>query len=67
MVKRTKKEDVFFTGHSLGGALATLTPLVDGIQSLHTLYTYGSPRGVSESLLNHSCQVIDIDLEIIMT
>jgi len=42
-IKEQKKEDVFFTGHSLGGALATLAASRWNSITTH-LYTYGSPR-----------------------
>ena len=38
-----KRQDVFFTGHSLGGALATLAASRWNTIDTH-LYTYGSPR-----------------------
>ncbi len=40
---KSKKEHVFFTGHSLGGALATLAASRWNTPTTH-LYTYGSPR-----------------------
>lgn len=42
-LKEQKREDVFFTGHSLGGALATLAASRWNTITTH-LYTYGSPR-----------------------
>jgi len=42
-LKNQKKEHVFFTGHSLGGALATLAASRWNTPTTH-LYTYGSPR-----------------------
>jgi hypothetical protein len=42
---RAKKErPVWFTGHSLGGALATLAAKAYGREKLQGLYTFGSPR-----------------------
>ncbi len=43
---RTAQQPIFITGHSLGGALATLTAfrLVSAGQAVHALYTFGSPR-----------------------
>lgn len=43
---RTKNQKLFLTGHSLGGALATLSAirLVKSGQPVDALYTYGSPR-----------------------
>ena len=43
---RTKNQKLFLTGHSLGGALATLSAirLVKSGQPVNALYTYGSPR-----------------------
>ena len=43
---RTQGQALFLTGHSLGGALATLTTLrlVNAGQSVTGLYTFGSPR-----------------------
>lgn len=43
---RTQGQALFLTGHSLGGALATLTTLrlVNAGQSVQGLYTFGSPR-----------------------
>ena len=40
---KQKKEHVFFTGHSLGGALATLASSRWNTPTTH-LYTFGSPR-----------------------
>ena len=42
-ITEQKREDVFFTGHSLGGALATLAASRWNTITTH-LYTYGSPR-----------------------
>ena len=42
-LREQKREDVFFTGHSLGGALATLAASRWNSITTH-LYTYGSPR-----------------------
>ena len=42
-LREQKREDVFFTGHSLGGALATLAASRWNTITTH-LYTYGSPR-----------------------
>ena len=42
-IKEQKRESVFFTGHSLGGALATLAASRWNTIETH-LYTYGSPR-----------------------
>ena len=42
-LRKQKKEHVFFTGHSLGGALATLAASRWNTPTTH-LYTYGSPR-----------------------
>lgn len=43
---RTQGQALFLTGHSLGGALATLTTLrlINAGQSVMGLYTFGSPR-----------------------
>ena len=43
---RTQGQALFLTGHSLGGALATLTTLrlVNAGQAVTGLYTFGSPR-----------------------
>ena len=43
---RTQGQALFLTGHSLGGALATLTTLrlINAGQSVQGLYTFGSPR-----------------------
>lgn len=43
---RNQGQALFLTGHSLGGALATLTTLrlVNAGQSVSGLYTFGSPR-----------------------
>ncbi len=43
---RTSQQPLFLTGHSLGGALATLATLrlIHAGQSVQGLYTFGSPR-----------------------
>lgn len=45
------KIKVYFTGHSLGGALATLA-MYKSFRENAELYTYGSPRVVSKGLSN---------------
>ena len=42
-IVKQKKQHVFFTGHSLGGALATLAASRWNTETTH-LYTFGSPR-----------------------
>jgi hypothetical protein len=41
---RTPNQKLWLTGHSLGGALATLAAAHIGSEAIHGLYTFGSPR-----------------------
>ena len=64
-LSKVKCEHVFFTGHSLGGALATLAASRWNTETTH-LYTFGSPRVGGKNLYNLLKQKKDIDTETIM-
>lgn len=44
LARRTRKQRLWLTGHSLGGALATLAAAHIGSEAIDGLYTFGSPR-----------------------
>jgi triacylglycerol lipase len=53
---RNKNIRVWFTGHSLGAALAALSAYrasIDNLFDVHAVYTYGSPRVGDKGFLDH--------------
>jgi hypothetical protein len=64
---------VYFTGHSLGGALATIASidLVDDLMGLGYLrnevvtYTYGAPRSLSTAMSNHHASFVPMSFAVV--
>ena len=50
-LRRIKKRPVFFTGHSLGGAMATIAAaiFIDRDQPFTSVYTFGQPRAMDRA------------------
>jgi triacylglycerol lipase len=57
---RTAQQPLFITGHSLGGALATLSALrfASTNQPVQALYTFGSPRVGDRTYLKHFTEAL---------
>ncbi len=64
---------VYFTGHSLGGALATIgsIDLVDDLMRLGyqrtevVTYTYGAPRSLSTAMSNHHASFVPVSFAVV--
>jgi hypothetical protein len=45
---RIRNKTIFLGGHSAGGAIAEIAPLVDSrLANVHSIYTFGSPRSIT--------------------
>ncbi|MDJ0768761.1 MAG: lipase family protein [Ilumatobacter sp.] len=64
---------VFFTGHSLGGALATIASidLVDELMGFGyektevVTYTFGAPRSMSKEMVNHHRSLVPVSFAVV--
>ncbi|MFT2110134.1 lipase family protein [Marinomonas sp. 2405UD68-3] len=61
MLQQQKKRPVFFTGHSLGGAMATIAAahFIQQDKPFSSVYTFGQPRALTREtaqLFNMECQ-----------
>ena len=52
-IKQNKDKDLYIAGHSLGGAIATITASRIKTNNLKMVYTYGSPRVGNKTWVEH--------------